>query len=372
MTSPLPVPTIVTTIEQYLRDAPIPSRVHAALNDCTLDRLPDTLLKTCTSPKYLRTHFGIFEDGKGGATLTLPVEEGSMPEEAVLEVSGVLLKVDLPPITSRDQLPQDRLSFASQSITIGGLGDDAFANAVMGIHNIHTLFSTRFSKLQAWQPERHLEHASLPFASRYITSQKVAGSADHLPFDHAVDPRGVLASALRGKGFHLEDNQVVYLYGKKGKHAGHYSFGHTAPGIFQVGHIVHVQVAFVVVPSTNGKMHHMIPKLRSIALMDASIRDDFLFALSWSRIVMQPEAPRMSGLKRFVGYGGDNSQSKRSKPEGSYVGPEHQPSPSPSTASTEEGMETEEGEAGGKRGRGHKEMSQTTQISGFQMQQQSE
>ncbi len=131
-----------------------------------------------------------------------------------------------------------------------------------------------------------------------------------------------------------------------------------------------MQVAFVVVPATNGKAHYMIPKLRSVALMDASIRDvssaflakieittdlmlkDFLFALSWSRIVTEPEAPRMSGLKRFVGYGGDNSQSKRSKPEGSYVGPERHPSPSPSVVSTEENMETEEGGAGSKRGRG--------------------
>ncbi len=52
MSIPLPIPTIVTTIEQYLCDAPIPSHVHAALDDCTLDRLPDMLLKTCASVSF--------------------------------------------------------------------------------------------------------------------------------------------------------------------------------------------------------------------------------------------------------------------------------------------------------------------------------
>ncbi|TFY71793.1 hypothetical protein EVG20_g1188 [Dentipellis fragilis] len=290
------IPAIVTTIEQYLRDGSVAPCVHAALEDCTLDRLPDTLLKTSSSSTYLRGHFGIFDDGKGGATLTLPVKEGHLPQEAVLEVPGVLLSIDLPPITSRDQLPRDRVAFASQSITLGGLGHPDFDHALMAIHNIHTLFSTRFPKLQVWHPERHLNHPSVPLGSRYISSQKLASHGDHLPFDQRIDPMGILASVLRGKGFHLEDNQVVYLYGKKGQHAGHYIFDHTTPGIFQVGHVVHVQVAFVVVPSSNGKMHYMIPKLRSVALMDAGIRDDFLFALSWSRLVTDPEAPRQFGL----------------------------------------------------------------------------
>ncbi len=53
----------------------------------------------------------------------------------------------------------------------------------------------------------------------------------------------------------------------------HFGFRPITPDIFQVGQIVHVQVAFTVLPSPKGTHHYIHPKLRSVALMDSSLQD---------------------------------------------------------------------------------------------------
>ncbi|KAA1479959.1 hypothetical protein DENSPDRAFT_789730, partial [Dentipellis sp. KUC8613] len=219
----------------------------------------------------------VFDDGEDSTTLALRSRDDSPPEEAVLEVPGVLLAHSLPPITDRAQLPQDRVHFAEQSVTVTGLGYPAFERAIQGIRNIHTLFSTRHRDLQLWHPESRLQHPSLTFRTRYVTSRKIADPSMQIPFPSSIDPKGILASTFQGRGIRLEDNDVQFFSAKRVERRGQHSFQAIRPNVFQVGQVVHLQVAFSVVPSTKASCHYLLPKLRSVALMDSSVHDVSLF-----------------------------------------------------------------------------------------------
>ncbi|TFY61611.1 hypothetical protein EVG20_g6988 [Dentipellis fragilis] len=314
----------MSSIEQFLTQPSVVSRTHLALEECVIDRSPSDLLQSCASSEFLRGNFVVFDDGEDSTTLALRSRDNSPPEEAILEVPGVLLAHNLPPITDRTQLPRDRVHFAEQSVTVTGLGYDAFERAIHAIRNIHTLFSTRHRDLQLWHPERRLQHPCLTFRTRYVTSKKIADPSVQIPFPSSIDPKGILASTFQGRGVRLEDNDVQFFCAKKGARRGGHSFQTIRPGIFRVGQVVHLQVAFCVVPSTKGACHYLVPKLRSIALMDSSVHDDFLFSSAWTGAAASPKVPKVVSLKRRVGYGGreegsgegsGESSSKRARKE---------------------------------------------------------
>ncbi|TFY58104.1 hypothetical protein EVG20_g8278 [Dentipellis fragilis] len=268
----------MSSIEQFLTQPSVVSRTHLALEECVVDRSPSDLLQSCASSEFLRGNFVVFDDGEDSTTLALRSKDNSPPEEAVLEVPDVLLVHSLPPITDRAQLPRDRVHFAEQSVTVTGLGYGAFEHAIHAIRNIHTLFSTRHHDLQLWHPERRLQHPCLTFKMRYVTSKKIADPSVQIPFPSSIDLRDILASTFQGRGVCLEDNDVQFFSAKRGARRGQHSFHTIRSGIFRVGQVVHLQVAFSVVPSTNGSCHYLVPKLRSVALMDSSVHDVIFFS----------------------------------------------------------------------------------------------
>jgi len=57
---------------------------------------------------------------------------------------------------------------------------------------------------------RFLEHTTLDIGTRYFTSRKDDPVGPSTPFDHSVDPKGILASIDDDKYFYGSDNVVQY------------------------------------------------------------------------------------------------------------------------------------------------------------------
>ena len=57
---------------------------------------------------------------------------------------------------------------------------------------------------------RFLEHTTLDIGTRYFTSRKDDPVGPSMPFDHSVDPKGILASIVDDKYFYGSDNVVQY------------------------------------------------------------------------------------------------------------------------------------------------------------------
>ncbi|KAA1480158.1 hypothetical protein DENSPDRAFT_855726, partial [Dentipellis sp. KUC8613] len=261
--------------------------VHGVLADVTLDGSPHTSLMTAGSDD---TGAGLLVHGRDDQ------------QESVFEVAGVVVEHTLPPILSRNQIPKEKPYLASQSVTIAGLGAGCFLASVNAVRNIHTIFSTRYRNLLPFSLETGRAGPLLSFASRYVTTLKATDKRTGMPFGKAIDPRGVLQDALERRGVHTEDNQVLYFEGLHGDRPGQWLFKPCSPDMFGIGQVVQLQVAFGVVPCCGGGKFHMVPKLRSVALLSSSIRDDFLFYSS-NMSIPAPRSLRACSVRRRAGYG---------------------------------------------------------------------
>ncbi|KAA1479705.1 hypothetical protein DENSPDRAFT_898848 [Dentipellis sp. KUC8613] len=282
----------------FLTEPPNINRAHDWLAEVTMDRYPSSLLSSLSSNFALRQNMRVFKDEDGAAVLVTGKDEG---EEAVLELAGVLVEHSLPPIVSREQVPREKPYLATQSVTLTGLGHGQFTHAATAVQNIHTLFSTRYRNLVPYTSDTFRSFPALTFDNRYVTPLKKGRGETNLPFGREVDPKGILRTMLDRRGIHTEDNRVLYFEGIRGKRRGEWGFESMNPDAFAAGQIVQLQVAFTVVPCPTGGNYQMVGKLRSIALMISTLRDDFLFRPR----VTEPKTPpalKVCGIKRRIGY----------------------------------------------------------------------
>jgi hypothetical protein len=64
--------------------------------------------------------------------------------------------------------------------------------------------------MEPWIPGKHGNHTSMNLSNRYFTPKRDAPSMVHVPFDKAIDPKGIL-EAMTNAGFvHGEENAVQY------------------------------------------------------------------------------------------------------------------------------------------------------------------
>jgi hypothetical protein len=156
------------------------------------------------------------------------------------------------------------------------------------VTDIYDIFQRQFAdgKLEGWFPGVHRGHTALDASNRYLMPKKDVPDADHIPFDEAVDPHGIL-EAMRKTGYvHTEEN-VVHYYVRQIDEKGdqwwvestrqpltytdpQQSFEPAGPQIFHIGDIVEAQVSFIVIP-LKGKSAKMLTILHSIALLNTEI-----------------------------------------------------------------------------------------------------
>ncbi len=151
----------------------------------------------------------------------------AVPEEVVVNVQGYAVRVNLPPITSRERsgnncltttikltcynsLPKNLLS-AKQSIVLTGLGTKEFSQAARAVLAIHSMFASSLpgDTLIPWSPITDSGHKCLEFSNRYFSTGQLDGTSP-AEFDVGMDPKGILAG-LEVNGKYTDDNIVLYF-----------------------------------------------------------------------------------------------------------------------------------------------------------------
>ena len=107
----------------------------------------------------------------------------------------------------------NRLIDIKQTITLTGLGTDAFDAAVHGIQTIHQVFHNHVtrggSRLRDWVPGRDGQDLTLTFTNRYLTSPRDVGGEASVDLSQVVDPFNILRPLIKGET-HTTDNVMEY------------------------------------------------------------------------------------------------------------------------------------------------------------------
>jgi len=64
--------------------------------------------------------------------------------------------------------------------------------------------------MEPFSPGTSPSYPSIEFGTRYFTSRRDDPLSAATPFNHAVDPKGILTSMIADGYFHGEDNKVLY------------------------------------------------------------------------------------------------------------------------------------------------------------------
>lgn len=117
-------------------------------------------------------------------------------------------------IHSRDYV-RTRHQFLRQGVTLVGLGLPTFERALDAVGEVYGFFDRAFED-GTLEPEGTITlsnpNNSLNVSNRYLTPKKDAPNIEGIPLEEDVDPRGYLATTIRGGPFiYTEDNQVKYF-----------------------------------------------------------------------------------------------------------------------------------------------------------------
>ncbi|KAH7903798.1 hypothetical protein BJ138DRAFT_1120041 [Hygrophoropsis aurantiaca] len=189
--------------------------------------------------------------------LVVTNSETKESEEAVFTLQGVLVDLDLPPLNA---LPR-------RSITISGLGEKSFGDAVTSLYIVHTELARHVSAgaLEKWRPSDFKGFVSLDIHNQYYTLRKYADGAEKVPFDKLTDPRGLLEDNNGQELIHTDDNQVdFYSSASSGAQKA-------APSSFRIGDIVEVCLSVVMTPTASYEKYKMVLVLRSIAQIKCTL-----------------------------------------------------------------------------------------------------
>ncbi|KAF8229957.1 hypothetical protein L208DRAFT_1036013, partial [Tricholoma matsutake] len=197
--------------------------------------------------------------------------QGEFLNEAMFTIQGMLISMELPPLTEVPRTPTWKYKYLRQSVTIRGLSTELFNHAANVSLEIHRLFDRAFAKgiVDNWKVG-NVDGAVINMSNYYLTPAKDVPGLQSMPFMAGVDIHGVLEEMLSNKGekayTHTEDNQVFYY--KSFKDAD----GSQRPQIFCKGDIIEVQVSFVAVPIRPGSptklRRKMFIVLQSLTLLD--------------------------------------------------------------------------------------------------------
>lgn len=113
-----------------------------------------------------------------------------------------------------------RYRYLRQSVTITGLGTDAFTDAINAGRDIHRLFDRWFpeGKLEDWVSDTST--CEISAANRYFTPKdEVPPGECHVAFGKQADPQGILEDMAKEGYVHTEDNVVQY-FARKPKTGG--------------------------------------------------------------------------------------------------------------------------------------------------------
>lgn len=102
--------------------------------------------------------------------------------------------------------------YLRQTVQVTGLNLPPFETCIDNMQHLHQVLSRQVPEgdMELFSPSTSLSYPSIEFGTRYFTSRRDDPLSAAMPFDHAVDPKGILTSMVADGYFHGEDNKVLY------------------------------------------------------------------------------------------------------------------------------------------------------------------
>ncbi|RPD52037.1 hypothetical protein L227DRAFT_568861, partial [Lentinus tigrinus ALCF2SS1-6] len=239
-------------------------------------------------------------------------------EEFIVKVQGFLLHMSLPPVRPF-QLPRNpnRLIDMRQSVTVTGLGCEAFEKAVAGLsilyQTVKAKIMQRGGQLRDWTPVNLGDdegNTTLTFGSRYLTAAKDVGNDDIRPdLAEVIDPFNILRPLLRTE-VHTLDNCVQYWQRMPKTSEGQF-YERTTPDAFYLSNMVEIKFAIHIV-KVGRQEYVFLPKLRALCLLGKEVQQDYNIACI--RSITQKTVSPLKKVKRKVGYEREDSEEDRDGP----------------------------------------------------------
>ncbi|TRM56537.1 hypothetical protein BD626DRAFT_575555 [Schizophyllum amplum] len=205
------------------------------------------------------------------------VEEADGVSELVVEITGIVLKTDLPPVEDRLPTGRDKARYIRQSIKLAGLESPHFAGALQDVKAIRDVFLRSVAgNIQAADNLSEEDGGSIDISNRYFSSGRDVDPSKAVPFSNNVDPRGYLAALSSPAFVHTTDNEVSYVMYVQDPKVAKARYIPCSPAAIKVGDLVTCKMAFCLVPlprhsESKWKVLHV---LRAIALMDTSLTEE--------------------------------------------------------------------------------------------------
>jgi hypothetical protein len=160
-----------------------------------------------------------------------PDPDDLLDGELVVNVQGVLCRLDLPPFHQRisyvyrdsatrcitkcsNRTSSNHVRYLRQSISLTGLGAAFFDSCVDGMSDVLLTFSRCIAvqKLATCSlVDSFDKYSCVELSNRYFTARKDVTAEQHMPLSSDVDPKGFLAEAAGNLYVHATENVVNYF-----------------------------------------------------------------------------------------------------------------------------------------------------------------
>jgi hypothetical protein len=109
--------------------------------------------------------------------------------------------------------PERQTPFLRQSILITGLNIPLFESYIDNLRILHQKLGRHFPEcaMLDFTTSTYTEYTALSIGTRYFTDRRHDKASYHIPFEHNVDPKGILSSMSNTRYFHGTDNEVLYF-----------------------------------------------------------------------------------------------------------------------------------------------------------------
>lgn len=94
-----------------------------------------------------------------------------------------------------------------------GLGTTGFKDTITGLTKVFDLYMTTFeeNRLETWTATEFSGSPAIDMATRYFTPVQDAPDKASVPFNHDVDPAGLLTRLMGNTFIHASDNEVIFF-----------------------------------------------------------------------------------------------------------------------------------------------------------------
>ncbi|KAL1756219.1 hypothetical protein FB107DRAFT_290202 [Schizophyllum commune] len=250
---------------------------------------------TARQDKAISSRVAVRTASNGRVRVAVDIE---LDTELVLEVSGVVVNADLPPVTERQH--ENRARFLRQGLNLTGFHQKPFDAAIKSIERIRLFFDRSVGGgVQASDHITTNAGAGISASSRYFSHKNDVDPKDVVAFDADVDPKGYLAALASSTFLHTKDNVVSYFQYETDPATGSGAYKACSPAAVKIGDIVTCKLGFMLVPMPKKSSvgWKMLNVLKAVCIMDKSVTEEANTTAVLEDLQIEP-GPAQPSLKR--------------------------------------------------------------------------